>query len=361
MNVFAIATYPLRRIDYLLLLLVGALVSVGLMALVSATDSEVFANRQRTYLAVGALLMVICACLRWRWWKNLIVPLYLGTLLLLLAVPLFGIEVNNSRRWIDLGPINIQPSEIAKITVPLMIAWFYCLTKERYFWQHPIALIMLAVPAALVFAQPDLGTAVMIAASGAVVIFLAGLSWLVLGGGLLLSAIATPVIWAQVLKDYQRDRILSVIDPYQDPLGAGYHTIQSSIAVGSGGMWGKGLGQGSQSQLGFLPEKHTDFIFAVFAEELGFVGCVGLVGLIMLVFFRMLKIAGSAADECGGLVIGAFALAFTMQALINLGMVSGVLPVVGLPLPLVSYGGTSLLTFMAIFGITMAVACKERA
>lgn len=359
MNPLVVAIYPLRRLDYFLLLLVGVLVGIGLTTLASATDSLAIANRQQKYLIAGCILMAIAACLPWRVWKLFTVPLYLGTLVLLTAVEVIGIEVNNSRRWLDLGLITLQPSEIAKITVPLMIAWFYCLTKQRYFWQHLVAIVLLAIPAAIVFTQPDLGTAVMIAASGITVIFLAGLSWWIIGGGVIAASIAAPIVWAEVLKDYQRDRILSVIDPYQDPLGAGYHTIQSSIAVGSGGVWGKGLGQGTQSQLGFLPEKHTDFIFAVFAEELGFVGCVGLVALLVLIFFRMLVVAGTSKDEAGGLVVGAFAFAFVVQALINLGMVSGVLPVVGLPLPLISYGGTSLLTFLVIFGITMSVACHQ--
>lgn len=356
MTVLGAVTYPLRRMDWLLLLLVSGLVGVGLATLLSATDNPAIADRQVLYLWVGGFLMVGSACISWRWWTYLAVPLYLFTLLLLVTVSLLGVEVNNSQRWLDLGLVTIQPSELAKVSVPLMIAWFYCLTKKRYFWQHLVALGLLAIPAMFVFSQPDLGTAVMIAVSGLLVIFLAGLSWWVIGGGLASGVLLAPFIWAQVLKDYQRARILTVFDPYQDPLGSGYHTIQSGIAVGSGGVWGKGWGQGSQSQLGFLPEKHTDFIFAVYAEEFGFVGCMFLLGLILLLFLRMLSIAGKVSDETAGLAAGSFAMAFLLQTLVNLGMVSGILPVVGLPLPLVSYGGTSLLTFLVVFGIMMSIS-----
>ena len=354
-NIFGIIFYPIIRTDWILFILIAGLAYLGFATLDSAGVSETLTNRQSTYLIAGIFLMVVSACMVWTWWKFLAFPLYIGTLILLIAVAFIGIEVNNSQRWLDIGPINFQPSELAKISVPLLVAVVYCSTKKRYFWQHLVALVLIAVPAALIFAQPDLGTAVMVVASGCAVIFMAGLSWWFIGSGAIAIAFVAPFFWTHGLKDYQRDRIMSVIDPYSDPLGAGYHTIQSSIAVGSGGMWGKGLGQGTQSQLGFLPEKHTDFIFAVYAEELGFVGSLTLLGIIMLIFFKMFWVAGRSKDECGGMIVATFAFAFVVQTLINLGMVSGVLPVVGLPLPLVSYGGTSLLTFMVIFGICMSV------
>ncbi len=348
--------YIIRRIDWLLLLLVAMLLGVGMFALISAAPSETVITRQQYYLTIGLILMIGCACISWRVWKWLTLPIFLGCVLMLLVVHVFGVEANNSRRWLDIGIVTIQPSEFTKIAVPLLLACWYCLFERRRLWHHLGAVLLVAIPTLLVFKQPDLGTSIMIAMSGLLVVFFAGLSWWLVNGSIGLGLLAAPVIWNQLLKDYQRDRILAVIDPSQDPLGTGYHTIQSSIAVGSGGIWGKGWGQGSQSQLGFLPEKHTDFIFAVFAEEHGFAGGLCLLGLVLLLFIRMIAIAGTTRDEAGRLVVAAIAFAFLTQFLINLGMVSGLLPVVGLPLPLVSYGGTSLLTYMLGFGILMSIA-----
>ena len=348
--------HPLASINYLLLIWIISLGVLGIFALSSATSSEITLNRQELYAYAGLFLIVSCACVPWRAWRKLAVPVYIGSVLLLLAVPLFGVESNNARRWLDLGVITLQPSELAKVAVPLMVASFYGMFKIRRFWQHIVALGLILAPFWLVLVQPDLGTAIMLLCAGLLVVFFAGLPWLLIGGGAVVCALAAPVIWSSFLKDYQRERILTALDPYTDPLGAGYHAIQSSIAVGSGGMWGKGWGQGSQAQLGFLPEKHTDFIFAVYAEEFGFVGSVTLLGLILLVFIQMLYISARAKDISGGYVVSAFAFAFLLQALVNLGMVSGLLPVVGLPLPLVSYGGTSLMAFAMTFGIAMSVA-----
>lgn len=355
-SVYRAVFYPFARVDWLMVPLVGALAAVGLVALVSSTESEAVVDRQVAYLAAGALLAVACACLPWRAWKWVAAPFYVACVLSLVAVDMFGVEANNARRWLDVGPLTLQPSELAKIAVPLGVACFYGLFRDRRLWQHAVACVLIAVPVALVFEQPDLGTAVMIALAGLLVVFFAGLQvWIILAIAAV-SSVAAPVLWTDVLKDYQRDRILSVIDPYQDPLGSGYHTIQSSIAVGSGGTWGKGWGQGTQSQLGFLPEKHTDFIFAVYAEEFGFMGSLLLLGLIALIFLRMLLVAGFAKDLAGGYAVAGMAFAFLSQSLVNLGMVSGVLPVVGLPLPLVSYGGTSLLALAVVLGIAMSVS-----
>ena len=354
--VYRVAFYPFVRIDWLLLPIVLCLGALGMVALMSATGNESIIDRQSAYLAIGAGLMVACACVGWKAWKWMSIPAYLGCLVLLVAVELFGVEANNARRWLDFGPLTLQPSELAKIAVPLAVACFYGLFQIRRLWQHLVALALTAVPVALVFSQPDLGTSVMIALAGLLVVFFAGLPLWLIGGVSVVAALGTPLLWASVLRPYQRDRILSVLDPYQDPLGAGYHTIQSSIAVGSGGTWGKGWGQGTQSQLGFLPEKHTDFIFAVYAEEFGFMGSVLLLALIMLVFLRMLLVAGKARDVAGGYAVAAMAFAMLTQSLVNLGMVSGLLPVVGLPLPLVSYGGTSFLALTVVLGIAMSVS-----
>ena len=345
----------LRAVDWLLLLPVAGLFAAGLVTLHSAALGTDYFDRQMRFGIVGLLLLLAAAALPWKIWTLLTVPLYLLLLLLLAAVLLFGSEVNNARRWLSLGGMSVQPSEMAKLIVPLAVAVFYGLFEQRRIWQHVAAALLVMIPAGLILVQPDLGTAIMVGAAGALVIFFAGLPLWFMLLGLLAVAASFPYVWQVVLKDYQRERVMSVLDPYQDPLGAGYHTIQSNIAVGSGGMWGKGWEQGSQSQLGFLPERHTDFIFAVHAEEFGFVGSMLLLALIMLVFFRMAYVAGSARDYTGSLAAAGLCFAFLLQSLINLGMVSGVLPVVGLPLPMISYGGTSLLTLFAIFGVLMAI------
>ena len=354
--------YVLSRIDWmLLLLLLLMLFGVGMFALKSAAPSEAVTARQTLYVYIGLVVMLGCACVSWRAWKWLALPMFVGCVVMLVLVQLFGIQANNSRRWLDIGLLTVQPSEFTKVATPLLLACWYCLFKKHRLWQHAVAIVLLAIPTLLVFRQPDLGTAVMIAASGALVVFFAGLSWWIINGGIALGLLAAPLVWNNLLKDYQRDRILAALDPSQDPLGVGYHTIQSSIAVGSGGLWGKGWGLGSQSQLGFLPEKHTDFIFAVFAEEHGFVGSLVLLGLMLLLFIRMIFIAINAHDQAGRLAAAAIGSAFLLQLLVNLGMVSGLLPVVGLPLPLVSYGGTSLLTYMLGCGILMSIAMHKPA
>lgn len=347
---------PLRRVDWLLLPLLAALAGLGLVALHSAAEDARLVERQEAYLLLGLGLAVAAACVSWRWWRLLAAPFYLLCLLLLALVPWLGVEANNARRWLDLGFVTLQPSELAKVAVPLALAAFYGLWPQRRYWQHGVALALALLPAAMVLDQPDLGTAVMVLLAGLLMIFFAGLPWLFMLSGAALAALAAPLMWSFVLADYQKQRVLAALDPHSDPLGAGYHAIQSSIAVGSGGYWGKGWNQGSQAQLGFLPEHHTDFIFAVYAEEFGFAGCLALLGLFGLIFLRMAALAGRARDGAAGCLVAAFASVFALQALVNLAMVSGVLPVVGLPLPLVSYGGTSLLAFALSFGIAMAAA-----
>ncbi|MCY4324537.1 MAG: rod shape-determining protein RodA [Betaproteobacteria bacterium] len=345
----------LSSIDWLLLLPAALLFAAGLVTLHSAALGTGYFDRQVAFGIAGLVIMLIAAAVPWKIWKLLALPCYLGLLLLLAAVLLFGSEANNARRWLSFGSLSVQPSELAKLIVPLAVACFYSLFDKRRLWQHFVAALLVLVPAALVFVQPDLGTALMIGAAGALVIFFAGLPLWFMALAALIAASVSPYVWNEVLKDYQKDRIISITDPYQDPLGAGYHTIQSNIAVGSGGMWGKGWEQGSQSQLGFLPERHTDFIFAVHAEEFGFVGSMLLLAIIMIVFLKMAYMAGAARDYAGSLTAAGLCFAFLLQSLINLGMVSGVLPVVGLPLPMISYGGTSLLTLFATFGVMMAI------
>jgi rod shape determining protein RodA len=280
--------------------------------------------------------------------------------LLLIAVAVAGDVAMGARRWLDLGVVRFQPSEIMKIAVPLACAWYL---HERPLPPdlRSIAVVGLAilVPTLLIAKQPDLGTALLVTAGGALVVLLAGLQLrYILGLGALVVA-AVPVAW-HFMHDYQRQRVLTFLDPQTDPLGAGYHTIQSQIAIGSGGLFGKGYMNGSQAQLEFLPERSTDFIFAVIGEEWGLVGCLVLMALYMMVIARGLYIATQAQDTFSRLIAGSLTLTFAVYVFVNSGMVAGLLPVVGVPLPLVSYGGTSLVTLMAGFGILMSVHSRRK-
>ena len=282
--------------------------------------------------------------------------LYGVGLMLLLIVLAVGIIGKGAQRWIDLGIFRFQPAELMKIAVPMMVAW----TLTR--WTLPpraltliLSIILVLLPTALVILQPDLGTAILIASTGLLVIFLAGVGWkLIISVLAVLGAIA-PALWVLVLHDYQRRRVLTLFDPWADPLGAGYHTIQSIIAIGSGGIGGKGWLAGSQSQLEFIPERSTDFIFAVFAEEFGLLGVLVLLALYLFLVFKSLMIAFYASDTYSRLLAGSLSVTFFLYVFVNIGMVSGILPVVGVPLPLMSYGGTSIVTLMVAFGILMSI------
>jgi rod shape determining protein RodA len=282
-------------------------------------------------------------------------------LALLLLVLLVGIVGKGAQRWLNLGLFRFQPAEIMKLGVPMMVAW--ALTRNPLpprLRDLSLAAVVVAVPSALVVLQPDLGTALLIAASGVLVIFLAGIRWRWLGLLALGAAAAAPLMWFYVLRDYQRSRIITLFDPWSDPLGAGYHTIQSIIAVGSGGVNGKGWLNGSQSQLEFIPERGTDFIFAVYAEEFGLIGASIILGLYLFVVGRGLYISFYAQDTFSRLVAGSLSLTFFFYLFVNMGMVSGILPVVGVPLPLISYGGTSMVTLLAGFGILMSIQTHRK-
>jgi len=283
------------------------------------------------------------------------VPAYVVGLGFLVAVALFGDVVNGARRWLHVGVTRFQPSEMMKLAVPLMLAWYFhrreSTLKLRDF---ALAAVLLVIPFGLIVRQPDLGTASLVGAVGFYVIFFAGISWKVLGGLAALGVAALFPLWS-VLHDYQRRRVLTLLDPTTDPLGAGYHIIQSTIAVGSGGLSGKGWLNGTQAHLEFIPERHTDFIFAVYSEEFGLIGNLILLVLYALLIGRGLVIAANAATVFARLMAGAVTLMFFTYAFVNMGMVSGILPVVGVPLPFLSYGGTALLTLFIGASILMSV------
>jgi rod shape determining protein RodA len=350
------ARFLTARLDAPLLAGTLALMLLGLFVLYSASNGS-FARlgNQATSMLVALVVMWACAQVTPHQLMRLALPVYVCGLLLLLAVALFGEVVNGARRWLDLGITRVQPSELMKIAVPLMLAWYFDRHEATLrLKDHVAGAVLLLVPVALIARQPDLGTAVLIFASGAYLIFLAGLSWRVIAGLGLVAGASMPLAWS-MLHDYQRTRVLTLIDPTTDPLGAGYHIIQSTIAVGSGGVSGKGWLKGSQTHLDFIPERTTDFIFAVYSEEFGLIGNGILLLLFLFVIARGIAIAAAAQTLFSRLLAGAITLTFFTYAFVNMGMVSGILPVVGVPLPLVSYGGTSMVTICLGLGILMSI------
>lgn len=351
----------LSHIDAPLLLLLLTLMVVSLFVQYSAasqSDARLLSHGLNMLVALG--VMVLVANIPPQYLLGLAVPLYLVGVLLLLGVATLGEVVNGARRWLNLGVTRIQPSEIMKIAMPLMLAWYFQHHEASLrLKDYGIAALLLAIPVALVARQPDLGTALMISASGFYVLFFAGLSWRIMLGLVVAAGASLPVAW-HFLHDYQQKRVLTLIDPTQDPLGAGYHIIQSTIAMGSGGAFGKGWLHGTQTHLDFLPERTTDFVFAVFGEEFGLLGNALLLTLFLAIIARGLMIAVSAPTLFARLMAGSVTLAFFTYAFVNMGMVSGVLPVVGVPLPLVSYGGTAMVTVMLGFGILMSVKTHRK-
>lgn len=345
------------HVDGPLLVLVLLVCALGLVVLYSAVEGnrDQFLS-QVSRLGVGLLGMLVIAQIAPRTLRRWSLPLYLAGLVLLVAVLLIGVEAKGARRWIDVpGLPRFQPAELMKLAVPMMLA---SVLADRPLppgmrWIL-LALVLTGLPAAMIALQPDLGTAVLVTGSGLAIVLLAGIHWRWIVGVLLAGAAAAPILW-QFMHPYQRQRVLTLFDPESDPFGAGWNIIQSKIAIGSGGVSGKGWMQGTQSQLDFLPESHTDFIIAVMAEELGFVGVTALVLLYFLVLSRGFQIAMSATDNYSRLLAGSLTLTFFIYLFVNIAMVAGLLPVVGVPLPLVSYGGTSAMTLMAAFGILMAI------
>lgn len=346
------------HIDGWLLFLLLLLCGVGLFVLYSGSGESIeYVRRQGFRFAVALLVMVVFAQLdpavyrRWSPW------LFAAGLVALIAVLLVGTGAKGAQRWLHIPPLpRFQPSEFMKLAVPMMVAWYL---SERYLppgLKHVIgALALIFIPVALIAKQPDLGTSLLIGSAGIFVLLFAGISWKLVGGFAALAASAIPPVWMFLMRDYQKQRVLTLLDPEKDPLGAGWNIIQSKTAIGSGGMHGKGWLEGTQSQLDFLPESHTDFIIAVLAEEFGLIGVIALLCLYLAIICRGLYIAVKAPDSYSRLLAGSLVLTFFVYVFVNVGMVSGILPVVGVPLPLVSYGGTSIVTLMAAFGVLMSI------
>lgn len=349
------------HIDRQLFLGICLLLITGLLVLYSADNASIERPlTQMRNIMVALVSMWIIANLPLHYLMRTAVPIYVLGLVLLVGVALFGEISHGARRWLNLGIINIQPSELMKIGVPLMMAWYFekneaTLTLTNYF----VAALLLFIPIGLIARQPDLGTSLLITASGFYVLFLAGLSWRVMGV-LLAGAIASAQFLWSMLHEYQRHRILMLLDPSQDALGNGYHTIQATIAVGSGGIIGKGYLNGTQTHLDFLPERTTDFIFAVYSEEFGLIGNLILLAMYAFVIMRGFIITANASTYFTRLLAGSITLTFATYTFVNMGMVSGILPVVGVPLPLISYGGTSMLTLLLGFGMLMCISTHKK-
>ncbi|MFN3815011.1 rod shape-determining protein RodA [Brevundimonas sp.] len=350
----------LAEIDWRLVGLLCLVAGVGAMMLYSlgGTSWEPWAANHLIRVGFCLVMMLVLALVDLRLWFALAYPVYLAGFVLLIGVELFGYTAMGAQRWLDLGFMRLQPSEIMKVGIVLALARWYHGTSAKdakLSWKLLIPIAMIGAPVLLVAHQPDLGTAMLIALTGAAIMFMAGLSWkLILAAGAAFVAAVPPFIMF-VLHEYQRERILTFLNPEADPSGAGYHIMQSKIAMGSGGFLGKGYGLGSQSQLEFLPEKHTDFIFAALSEEFGFVGSFTVLAVFAAIILISLRIASLSHSHFGRLAAGGVTATFALYILINGAMVMGLAPVVGVPMPLLSYGGTVLLTVMVGFGLIQAV------
>jgi rod shape determining protein RodA len=351
-----------RPVDPWLLLFILFLYTVSALLLYSASNRDLDRVLDKvTFMGISLFGMWCIANIQTRVLMQLALPGYIIGVVLLLAVEFFGHTSHGATRWLDIGITRIQPSELMRLALPLMLAWYFHHFESTLNWRHfVVAGLIILVPFALILKQPDLGTGLLIASSGFYVLFFAGLSWRFLGvmaGGIgIFAYIVTHWdLCINVLHEYQCRRIATMLDPMEDPLGAGYHIIQGTIAIGSGGWFGKGWLAGTQTHLDFIPERTTDFIFAVYGEEFGLVGNLVLLFLYLLVIFRGLMISNSANTLFGRLLAGAIAMNFFTYVLVNMGMVSGMLPVVGVPLPLISYGGTSMVSILATFGLLMSI------
>lgn len=350
------------HLDIWLVAAILALCALGLIVLYSASGENIeVVTHQAVRMGVALLGMLVlaqtppAALSRWSAW------IYTVSLILLALVLVVGEVSNGAQRWLELGPFTFQPSELLKLAVPIVLAsYFSNRSLPPNIYHVMVAAIIIMVPVILIGKQPDLGTALMVAVGGFAVLFIAGLSWRLITFIGVLGIAAMPVLWFYFMHEYQRNRVITFLNPESDPLGTGYHIIQSTIAIGSGGLYGKGWLNGTQSHLDFLPERSTDFIFSVFSEEFGLIGVLVLVTLYLFVIARGLYIADRAQDTFGKLLAAGLVAIFFVYVSVNIGMVSGQLPVVGVPLPLVSLGGTSMVTLMTGFGLIMAIHTHRR-
>ncbi|MEE9350960.1 MAG: rod shape-determining protein RodA [Thiotrichaceae bacterium] len=349
-------------IDFVLLSTVLLLVSIGIFTLYSASGEDMkMVERQLIHLLIASIVMLVFTQLSSTLLQQGAIWVYAAGIVVLILVLVMGTMGKGAQRWLDLGFFRFQPSEIMKLAVPLMVARYFAdkTLPPRFidiFW----SLLIVFIPVLLIAKQPDLGTALLVASAGIFGIFFSGISWKWIFSSVIAMMVAAPMMFYYGMHDYQRQRVLTFLDPTSDRYGSGYHIIQSSIAIGSGGVDGKGWLKGDQSRLDFLPERHTDFIFAVFGEEFGLTGAILLLLLFLFIIYRGLYLAAMGKDTFSRLLGGSLALTFFVYLIVNTGMVSGLLPVVGVPLPLVSYGGTSMVTLMGAFGLMMGLRVKKR-
>ena len=351
------AFFERLHIDLPLLLGILLLMGIGLVIMYSASGQNLeMMDRQAMRMLISLGVMIFLAQITPRTFESLAPVLYALGVLLLLGVLFFGETSKGAQRWLDLGFVRFQPSELLKLAVPLMVARY--IGKQSLpptFKALIVSLVLVCLPTILIARQPDLGTSILIAASGIFVIFLAGISWRIITAAALTIGGFIPILWFFLMHEYQKVRVRTLFNPESDPLGAGYHIIQSKIAIGSGGLTGKGWLHGTQSQLEFVPERHTDFIFSVISEEWGMIGVCFLLSVYLFIIIRGLYLATQAQTAFGKMMSGSVVLSFFVYVFVNIGMVSGILPVVGVPLPLISYGGTSMVTLLAGFGILMSI------
>ncbi|MDC0999602.1 rod shape-determining protein RodA [Methylophilaceae bacterium] len=345
-----------KRIDIPLLAITFFIIFMGLVTLSGSNlDTSHIIINQVINIFVGLIIFTILIFTNPRILFSYAPILFLITIFLLILVHFFGVESNGAKRWLTFGVFNLQPSELMKITLPLMIAWLYQRYQNKISLRlHFTAIFLICIPVYLVLLQPDLGTSIMIALSGFLIIFLAGISWRLIISSMIVATLSSPLIWIN-LHTYQKNRIINMLDPFVDPLGTGYHTIQSMIAIGSGGGFGKGWGEGSQTNLNFLPEANTDFIFAVYSEEFGFFGVTIIFAFFLLLIFRIFILANNMQSTFSKLLTVSLGVSIFSAIFVNIAMISGLVPIVGLPLPFMSYGGTSMVVSLASIGIIMSL------
>lgn len=351
------------HIDLPLLLLIVILAICGLFVLYSSSGSNLaMTQKQIVHFSIGFVALFITAQIPPRFYTTIAIWFYIVCLLGLVAVLLYGVGAKGAQRWLAIpGLPRFQPAELMKLAVPLAVAWFMAKRSVPPKLSDLLqAFILIIVPTLLILNQPDLGTSILIMATGISVMFFAGMSWRLILSLIALATAIAPMMWLFVMRDYQKTRVLTFLNPESDPLGSGWNIIQSKTAIGSGGLQGKGWLMGSQSQLEFLPESHTDFIIAVLAEEFGFIGVLLLLSLYFLIILRALYLASNCETLFGRLLSASLVVAFFIYIFVNIGMVSGILPIVGVPLPLISYGGTSVISLLIAFGILMSMCTHKR-